>query len=117
MYQVTIITTDGKRFVANSVQNQVLFWAIRGSGAGQSGVVTEFILKTYPLPDNMVTGGFSFHATSHSNASESVSWNAMAELASLIPDIMDTGLTDGCLESRGKCETYYVSLDTRWYDD
>ncbi|KXG54331.1 FAD-binding, type 2 [Penicillium griseofulvum] len=93
VYQATVITTDGHRLVANAAQNQDLFWAIRGGGGGQFGVVTEFVLKTYPEPKNMVTGGFSFHAVSDSNVSESASWTAMAELSSLIPDIMDTGLT------------------------
>lgn len=102
VYQVTVITTDGKRLVANFAQNQDLFWAVRGGGGGQFGVVTEFVLKTYPVPDNMVTGAFYFHAASHSNASEIASWNAMAEIASLIPDIMDTGLTGSVSAFTGK---------------
>lgn len=39
VYQATVITTDGKRLVANAVQNQDLFWAVRSGGGGQFGVV------------------------------------------------------------------------------
>ncbi|KAJ6107183.1 FAD-binding type 2 [Penicillium sp. IBT 18751x] len=93
VYQVTVITTDGRRLVANAVQNQDLFWAVRGGGGGQFGVVTEFVLKTHPVPENMVTGGVAFYAGDQSNASVTASWNALAHVVSLIPEIMDTGLT------------------------
>ncbi|KAJ5272472.1 FAD-binding type 2 [Penicillium angulare] len=93
VYQATVITTDGRRLVANAAQNQDLFWAVRGGGGGQFGVVTEYVLKTHPVPENMVTGGVAFYAGSQSNASEAGSWNALAHVVSSIPDIMDTGLT------------------------
>ncbi|KAJ5664885.1 FAD linked oxidase N-terminal [Penicillium maclennaniae] len=93
VYQVTVITTDGRRLVANAAQNQDLFWAVRGGGGGQFGVVTEFVLKTHPVPENMVTGGVAFYAADQSNASATASWNALAHVVSLIPEIMDTGLT------------------------
>src|SRR3954452_22418001 len=32
VYQVTVVTTDGRVLVANSAQNDDLFWAIRGGG-------------------------------------------------------------------------------------
>lgn len=57
VYQVTVVTADGRRLVANNVQNTDIFWAVRGAGGGQFGVVTEFVLKTYPVPANVVTGG------------------------------------------------------------
>lgn len=53
----------------------------------------EFILKTYPVPTNKVTGGLAFYAAHQFNVSENASWNAFAEAVSLIPQIMDSGLT------------------------
>ncbi|CEJ54888.1 hypothetical protein PMG11_01176 [Penicillium brasilianum] len=90
VYQVTVITVDGKRLVANSVQNSDIFWAICGAGGGQFGVVTEFVLKTYPAPRNVVTGGLSFYPGGDSNTTDG-SWKAFAEAVSLIPDVMDSG--------------------------
>jgi FAD/FMN-containing dehydrogenase len=89
VYQVTVVTTDGRVLVANSAQNDDLFWAIRGGGGGQYGVVTEFVLKTYPVPENVVMGGFSFYAANSSTNSENATWNALSEVVSSIPDLMD----------------------------
>jgi FAD/FMN-containing dehydrogenase len=75
------------------VQNQDLFWAVRGGGGGQFGVVTEYVMKTHPVPQNVVTGGITFYPSQSTNASENASWNALATAASLLPDLMDSGLT------------------------
>lgn len=93
VHQVNVITTEGRRLVANAVQNKDLFWAVRGGGGGQFGVVTEYVLKTHPVPENMVTGGVAFYAGYQSNTSETGSWNALAHVVSSIPEIMDSGLT------------------------
>jgi FAD/FMN-containing dehydrogenase len=50
--QAEIVTANGEIVTANRCQNQDLFWAIRGGGAGTFGVVTRLTLKTHPLPDN-----------------------------------------------------------------
>ncbi|KAK1140329.1 hypothetical protein N8T08_010465 [Aspergillus melleus] len=92
VFQVTVVTTDGQRLVANDVQNQDIFWAVRGAGGGQYGVVTEFVLKTHPVPANVVSGGFSFHPRGNSTASRNASWGALAEVVARIPDLMDTGI-------------------------
>jgi FAD/FMN-containing dehydrogenase len=92
VYQVTVVTTNGRRLVANSVENTDLFWAVRGGEGGQFGVVMEFILKTHPVPRNVVMGGLSFYAADSSNSSETASWNALSEVVSSIPDHMDGGL-------------------------
>ncbi|CAG8060202.1 unnamed protein product [Penicillium olsonii] len=92
VYQVTLITTDGKRLVANDMQNQDLFWAVRGGGGGQYGVVTEFVLKTHPIPQSVAKGSLSFWAAESTNASEKASWDALSEMVASIPEIMDDGL-------------------------
>ena len=48
--QATLITADGKQLVANSSTNKDLFWALRGAGNGNFGVVTELHFKTHPAP-------------------------------------------------------------------
>ncbi|MCI3271998.1 FAD-binding oxidoreductase [Streptomyces cylindrosporus] len=48
--QATLITADGKEITANSTTNKDLFWALRGAGNGNFGVVTELHFKTHPAP-------------------------------------------------------------------
>jgi FAD/FMN-containing dehydrogenase len=109
VYQATVITTDGRRLIANDVQNQDLFWAIRGAGGGQFGVVTEFVIKTHPVPDNAVTGGLSFHAAEGSNATEAT-WDALVETANRIPDLMDTGLKGTVMGLTGESAQRYLGI-------
>ncbi|KAL4747005.1 hypothetical protein BDW72DRAFT_197163 [Aspergillus terricola var. indicus] len=109
VYQVTVITTDGRRLIANNEQNQDLFWAVRGAGGGQFGVVTEFVLGTYPVPENVVSGGLSFYASTTSNSTDA-SWDALAEAASLIPDLMDSGLTGTVMALTGDSIATYMGL-------
>ncbi|KAL4902112.1 hypothetical protein BDW74DRAFT_169818 [Aspergillus multicolor] len=93
LYQVTIITPDGRRLVANDVQNKDIFWAVRGAGGGQFGVVTEFVLATHPVPETVVTGGLTFSPVAAGYSfSANASLSALVETARLIPDIMDAGL-------------------------
>ncbi|GAA3049777.1 FAD-binding oxidoreductase [Streptomyces glomeratus] len=48
--QATLITADGKQLVANATENKDLFWALRGAGNGNFGVVTELRFTTHPAP-------------------------------------------------------------------
>lgn len=48
--QATLITADGKQLVANASENKDLFWALRGAGNGNFGVVTELRYRTHPAP-------------------------------------------------------------------
>ncbi|MDU8996301.1 MULTISPECIES: FAD-binding oxidoreductase [Streptomyces] len=48
--QATLITADGKQVVANASENKDLFWALRGAGNGNFGVVTELRFKTHAAP-------------------------------------------------------------------
>jgi FAD/FMN-containing dehydrogenase len=48
--QATLITADGKQLTANATENKDLFWALRGAGNGNFGVVTELQFKTHPAP-------------------------------------------------------------------
>ncbi|RMJ21281.1 Berberine and berberine like protein [Aspergillus sp. HF37] len=111
VYQVSVVTVSGHRLVANNVQNQDLFWAIRGGGGGQYGVVTEFVLKTHPVPQNVVTGSLVFRPSQNSAAGERASWDALAEAASLIPDVMDSGLTGIVMAATKKSAVSMMGLN------
>lgn len=53
--QATIITADGRQLVTNATHNKDLFWALRGAGNGNFGIVTELHFKTHTAPQ-AVTG-------------------------------------------------------------
>ncbi|MFF1443996.1 FAD-binding oxidoreductase [Streptomyces sp. NPDC058295] len=53
--RATIITADGKQLTADATTNKDLFWALRGAGNGNFGIVTELEFKTHPAPQ-AVTG-------------------------------------------------------------
>ena len=48
MAGVTIVTADGQVRVANAEQNRDLFWACRGGGGGNLGIVTSFRFSAQP---------------------------------------------------------------------
>ncbi|MGY0492764.1 FAD-binding oxidoreductase [Streptomyces sp. WG-D5] len=51
--QATLITADGKEITASASSHKDLFWALRGAGNGQFGVVTELRFKTHPAPQGV----------------------------------------------------------------
>jgi FAD/FMN-containing dehydrogenase len=53
--QDTIVTAYGNQLVSDATQNKDLFWALRGAGNGNFGVVTELHFRTHPAPQ-AVTG-------------------------------------------------------------
>ncbi|MFD9006803.1 FAD-binding oxidoreductase [Streptomyces sp. NPDC059582] len=53
--QATLITAGGKQLTANATENKDLFWALRGAGNGNFGVVTELQFRTHTAPQ-AVTG-------------------------------------------------------------
>ena len=58
---VDVVTADGQLRHASATENEDLYWAARGSGAGFFGVATRFHLRTYPfLPMFHDTHMFAF---------------------------------------------------------
>ncbi|ENH67348.1 6-hydroxy-D-nicotine oxidase [Fusarium oxysporum f. sp. cubense race 1] len=91
IYQVRVVTTQGHIVTADTTQNQDLLWAIRGGGAGQYGIVTEYVLKAYPAP-SVIETGFAISPRGNTSAAYEATWNAFSELLRLLPDLMDAGL-------------------------
>jgi FAD binding domain/Berberine and berberine like len=44
-----VVTADGDELDANLNENSDLFWALRGGGGGNFGIVTEFTFKVHPV--------------------------------------------------------------------
>lgn len=94
LLQVTVATVGGDVLVCNSVQNQNLFWAVRGGGGGQYGVVTEYAILTYPTPANIAASSVRIMAANmsdYSDATVNATWIAFSQLMSSFPDLMDQG--------------------------
>jgi FAD/FMN-containing dehydrogenase len=49
LQELTIVTADGRRRTCNENRNTDLFWACRGGGGGNFGIVTDLVFMTYPV--------------------------------------------------------------------
>ncbi len=49
---VQIVTADGRLRQVNARNNPDLFWALRGGGGGNFGVVTQFTFRIHPIPSH-----------------------------------------------------------------
>lgn len=92
LYQATVVTTSGDVLVANEAENQDLLWAIRGGGPGQFGVVTEYVLRSHPIPEAAVGATLTMSLVANSTA-YNATWAGLAALMASLPDSMDAGLT------------------------
>lgn len=99
LLQVTIVTPRGEILTANDAENEDIFWAVRGGGGGQYGVITEFVIKHFPAPSQVSMGTVSIAPVG--TAGESASWDAVAHLMSKLPDLMDAGVAGAMSLSSG----------------
>jgi FAD/FMN-containing dehydrogenase len=51
--QATLVTADGHQLTVNKSENSDLFWALRGAGNGNFGVVTELRFRTHAAPQGV----------------------------------------------------------------
>ncbi|XHM68130.1 FAD-binding oxidoreductase [Streptomyces nigra] len=51
--RAVVVTADGKRLTADASTHKDLFWALRGAGNGNFGVVTELHFRTHPAPQSV----------------------------------------------------------------
>jgi FAD/FMN-containing dehydrogenase len=49
--EVSVVTADSRLVRASATENDDLFWACRGGGGGNFGVVTSFAFDTFPVGD------------------------------------------------------------------
>ncbi|WP_342349127.1 FAD-binding oxidoreductase [uncultured Nitrospira sp.] len=55
-----VVMADGTLVVVNQEEHADLLWAIRGAGPGFFGVVTQFVLKLYPVPRAITTSTYYY---------------------------------------------------------
>lgn len=56
----TLVTADGKQLTASATENKDLFWALRGAGSGNFGVVTRLRFRTHVTPATTVVANLSW---------------------------------------------------------
>jgi len=61
-----VVLADGKIVRCSEEDESDLFWAIRGGG-NQFGIVTEFVLKTYPARGPILNGALAYPGTELNN--------------------------------------------------
>ena len=83
--EITIVTADGDHLIANSYQNQDLFWALRGGGAGTWGVVTSVTYKTHPSTP------FSSALLLVNSTNVNSTQNLLTEIIRLTPSLVEQG--------------------------
>ena len=83
--EITIVTADGNLLVANSYQNQDLFWALRGGGGGTWGVITSVSYKTHPSTP------FAAALIQVNSTNPTSTQNLLGEIIRLTPSLLEQG--------------------------
>jgi FAD/FMN-containing dehydrogenase len=51
LLEATVVLADGRAVVANARSHPDLYWALRGGGGGNFGIVTRLVFRTHPVGD------------------------------------------------------------------
>jgi FAD/FMN-containing dehydrogenase len=49
LLEATVVLADGSAVVCNASRHPDLYWALRGGGGGNFGIVTRFVFRTHPI--------------------------------------------------------------------
>lgn len=84
-----VVTADGRFVTANANENTDLFWALRGGGGGDYGIVTSVIFKVYEdLP--VTTASWTF--TSGENVTDKAFSAGLKAWFEMLPSNVDNGV-------------------------
>jgi hypothetical protein len=73
---VQLVTADGRLRQVNARNSRDLFWALRGGGGGNFGVVTQFTFRIHPIPSRATYFNVTFPWSQAATAIEA--WQAWA---------------------------------------
>jgi FAD/FMN-containing dehydrogenase len=106
-----IVLADGRTIECDEHHDTGLFWALRGAGAGNFGVVTELTFRTLRVPEVVTTFNVIWPFADASRVVQSwLSW------VSLMPDEISASLAlraSGNLDEPPSVELYGAMLGTR----
>ena len=97
------MTADGDHVIANSYQNEDLFWALRGGGGGTWGVVTSVAYRTHPSTP------LSSALLSANSTNADSTQNILAEMIRLTPSLVEQGYGGYCSISVGQIRLFVLS--------
>ena len=55
-----IVTADGNLAITNEKENTDLLWAVRGAGPGFFGIVTEYTVRVFSAPGDIITSTYHY---------------------------------------------------------
>ena len=85
-----VVTADGRHLTASPVENQDLYWALSGGGAGTFAVVVSVTVKVFPEA-SIGTASLSFNVSTSGSNETLVA--ALTEWWQFLPQLVDTGAT------------------------
>jgi FAD/FMN-containing dehydrogenase len=74
----TVVTADGATHTVDASHDADLFWALRGGGGGNGGIVTDFTFRTVPAPTVTI---FSLHFPAARTARVLRAWSSWMDAA------------------------------------